>query len=106
MTVQDVINSFRKGAPEPAELTNSNFDGVYNYRFITRDYLLNNAVDVDDYIYDNQNTNKNLLKQDVTLDFPAEVEINGASAYAETLFINAIQRNTVAVLPVRYRFAA
>lgn len=99
-------SAFRKGAPEPAELTNSNFDGVYNYRFITRDYLLNNAVDVDDYIYDNQNTNKNLLKQDVTLDFPAEVEINGASAYAETLFINAIQRNTVAVLPVRYRFAA
>ena len=68
--------------------------------------MLNNAVDVDDYIYDNQNTNKNLLKQDVTLDFHAEVEINGASAYAETLLINATQRNTVAVLPVRYRFAA
>lgn len=53
---------------EPIAITNSNYD-VYNYRLITRDYLLANTIDANDYLYNNNNTDTSLLQTSVTLDY-------------------------------------
>ena len=53
---------------EPVELTHKDYD-VYNYRLITRDYLLANSINAYDYIYDNTNTDTDLLGQNVTLKY-------------------------------------
>lgn len=63
----------------PVALTNSNYD-VYNYRLITRDYLLNNSINAHDYIYDNNNTDTELLQSSVTLTYQTVGSWNGSGA--------------------------
>lgn len=53
---------------QPVPLQNSNYE-FYNYRLITRDYLLNNTINTDDYLKANNNTISNLLSQKVNLDY-------------------------------------
>ena len=65
---------------EPVPLTKEGVD-VYNYRLITRDFLLSHgSVYYGTYSYSNDNTNKDLLEQTVTLSL---------AAYATTLICNA-----------------
>lgn len=52
---------------EPVPLQNANYE-LYNYRLITRDYLLNNPIHSEDYTQPNNNTIANLLSQKVNLD--------------------------------------
>ena len=70
---------------EPVPLTKA---GVYayNYRLITRDFLLSmGTVDASTYVYDNNNTNKDLLSQVVSLSL---------AGYATTLICNAMPQFT------------
>ena len=60
-------SAFTSGAPAPIPLTKTGV-AAYNYRLLTRDFLLSlGTVSASTYIYDNNNTNKNLLSQTVTL---------------------------------------
>ena len=52
----------------PVPLTNAKYE-VYNYRLITRDYLLANDIDANDYLYDNSNTDTSLLQEAVSLKY-------------------------------------
>ena len=57
------------GGFTPVALTNENYE-VYNYRLITRDYLLQNGnINAYDYLYDNNNTDTDLLQSSVTLKY-------------------------------------
>ena len=85
----------------PVALENSNYD-IYNYRFITRDFLINNKnVSAADYEQDNDYNNKDKLSSAVSL---AAILPNSAQAQApifpQTLFVA-----NVAVLPKNVFYA-
>lgn len=52
----------------PVALTKSGYD-AYNYRFVTRDFLLNNTIEVYDYTHTSSNTDERLLTKKVVLDY-------------------------------------
>ena len=59
-------SAFTSGT-DPVPLTKAGVD-AYNYRLITRDFLLaNNTISASAYLYDNNNTNKDLLQQQISL---------------------------------------
>lgn len=53
---------------DPVPLTNNNYE-VYNYRFITRDFLLNSsdAISTSSYRFDNNHNDNSLLRSDVEI---------------------------------------
>lgn len=61
---------------DPVPLQNNGND--YNYRLITRDYMLNNVVNTTDYTVANANTDNSKIRQNVSLD------LNGGSSSGES----------------------
>ena len=60
-------SAFRNGASTPIALTKPGVS-AYNYRLITRDFLLaQSTISASPYRFDNNNTNKSLLQQTITL---------------------------------------
>ena len=73
-------SAFTSGRPDPIPLTKSGV-AAYNYRLITRDFLLSKgAVNYTTYSFVNDNTNKDLLTEKITL---------ALADYATTLICNA-----------------
>ena len=82
---------------EPIALTKNG--QTYNYRQITRDYLLaNSTIAASVYVYDNNNTNTNLLNSTVTLTY----ETTGNWKFgviANSSFANHYYASQQAILP-------
>lgn len=68
----------------PVALSNNKYE-AYNYRLITRDYLLANTISVSDYTVDNTNTDTSLLQSAVTLKYQTTGNWNVSSSGKTTL---------------------